>query len=204
MHRLLVLSLCFTYIGLCKASFSINDFNKRQNSLSIHASRIEANEASYDLYELSVIVNGKEQQIIARSNESVLTALERSGLHIQPPNDCRRGNCLTCCGRILSGAKDSLKETPDTFLSHEAQQEGLFLSCSSSVVGNGLRIELGRNQDAWKIMFRDRFTNKKTEKIGQEASAKVMRSFAEKYPEKWLHDLEKTFDTNSNGSKGSQ
>ena len=159
--------------------------------------------AGKDTFSLSIIVEGRKKEIIAKSDETILAALERSGFQMQAPHDCRRGNCLTCSGKLLSGPKDSLKEERNTFLPSEASQKGIILTCCSSVVGPGLCIELCQNTEAWKIAYQDRYINEDTRRIGQEASAKVMRTFAEQHPEKWIETVEENFqcsplDENSN------
>ena len=40
--------------------------------------------------------------------------------------------------------------------------------CSSFVMGDGLSIELGRKEDAWKINYQDRFQSEDTQRIGAE------------------------------------
>ena len=149
--------------------------------------------ANEDAFELSVVIEGRRKHILARTDETILSALERSGLQIQAPHDCRRGNCLTCSGKILAGPKDSLNEERDTHLPSKARQEGMILTCCSSVAGPGLSIEIGQNDKAWKIAYRDRFVNEETKQIGLEASAKAMRSYAEQYPDEWIMKVEDSF-----------
>lgn len=52
-------------------------------------------------YNISVHQYGKEQNIKASANESVLTALERAG--ISAPSRCRSGECGWCRSRLISG-----------------------------------------------------------------------------------------------------
>ena len=160
--------------------FSLRDNNRQERS-------------AVEEYEVLVIMDGKQKCIFARENETLLSALERSGLHFQAPHDCRRGNCLTCCGKLLKGTRDSIREDRDTFLSAEAHAEGLMLLCSSFADGPGLCIEVGQNDLAWNISLRNRFINEETKRIGHEATAKAMRKDAERNPRKFVEHLDNLF-----------
>lgn len=61
-------------------------------------------------------------------------------------------------------------------------------------MGDGLSIELGRKEDAWKINYQDRFQSEDTQRIGAEASAKMMREIAERNPKRWLARTERILE----------
>lgn len=57
--------------------------------------------ASVQTFRLTVSVRGQTQTIPARADESVLTAMERAGIHA--PSACRSGECGVCRARVVSG-----------------------------------------------------------------------------------------------------
>lgn len=69
---------------------------------------------------IDIIYENKLYQIQAIKGESILSALERARASPDPniriplppiPNECRRGNCMTCSGRLLCSATRELRES---------------------------------------------------------------------------------------------
>ena len=64
---------------------------------------------------LTVSHEGRSCQVTVHQGETVLAALERqaphlrrhlTGLPLDLPSDCRRGNCLTCAARVVAVDED--------------------------------------------------------------------------------------------------
>ena len=148
---------------------------------------------------VEIIYENKTYHIQAIKGESVLSALERARASPDPniriplppiQHECRRGNCLTCSGRIVS-SKDDIRErysniddsekdkfslSPskysnlirgedglNPFLSKEIESAGFVLLCSSYVVGEGLRIEIGCKEEAWDFIYAGKMTGHEAE-----------------------------------------
>jgi ferredoxin len=140
-------------------------------------------------------------------NETILSALERSDVPLQLelpelPSDCRRGNCLTCTGRHTDKSRQShLRRLEDGLapcISEEVARMGFVLTCSSHVVGDGVKLELGENHNAWQAIYSDRLQNERAQVAGRAAIAKTIRQYDEAHYERWLQQtkaaLEKAED----------
>jgi ferredoxin len=131
-------------------------------------------------------------------------ALERTGAADELcvssfPQDCRRGNCLTCTGRIKEGTASSAnlvrgEDGLAPHVSNDLARKGYVLTCSSFVVGEGLKVELGQNADVWEDTYRKRYENADSEKVGMHAQAKLLRLVAEGDVPKWTKDTEETLE----------
>ena len=132
---------------------------------------------------IEVIDDGRTSRIAVRHGESILSALERNGmaLSLSPQSECRRGNCLTCVARHADGSSGgaSLRlggndgqghDGLSPNISNEVRGKGYVLTCSSYVVSEGLRIELGANNIAWEEMYAERPASTEAERIGIEVS----------------------------------
>ena len=128
-----------------------------------------------------------------------MSALERTGTAdrlAMPalPSDCRRGNCLTCVGRHAENSnpqhlvrgEDGL--TP--YMSKEARDRGYILTCSSFVEGDGVKLHIGANNDAWNELYLARFEEESIKEAGRAAMAKVIRISAERNPHEWAKETE--------------
>lgn len=154
-------------------------------------------------YSVQVSYDGRSCEIGVRPYETLLAAMERSGaadrLSIPAlPSDCRRGNCLTCSGRHVQGSEEkSLVRGEDGLsphMSREVQKAGYLLTCSSFVVGSGLKIQLGENNEVWNAMYQTRIQDEMAEHIGRVAKARVIRRAAESNVPKWTRQTEKVLD----------
>ena len=68
------------------------------------------------------------------------------------------------------------------------------LTCSSFVVGNGLKIQLGEHDDVWNAMYKTRLEDEMAEHIGRVAKARVIRRAAESNVRKWTDQTERALD----------
>ena len=141
-----------------------------------------------------------------RQGESILSALERSSSSstttgggggaavFAVPSDCRRGNCLTCVGKHAAGSDTNQVQRGDDglspYMSREAQKRGYVLTCSSTVRGNGVKLNIGLNQDAWTELYQQRLEEEPTKLAGRAAMAKVIRMNAEQNVDEWTQETE--------------
>lgn len=162
-----------------------------------------ANSAEGKSYQMEVCFDDDEAQlsfvnISVKSEETILNAIERQ-VSWFVPSDCRKGHCLTCAVSHAEGSvQSSLIQDEDGLspvLSEVLQQQKFILACSSYVVGNGLKLRLGRNYAAWNSIYTDHLTQcQDLQRICQEASAKAMRKAAEANVKRWLCKTETSYN----------
>jgi len=157
-------------------------------------------------YTITVHYENRSCDIQARSDETILTALERNQLSLELlglpnsmiPSDCRRGNCLTCTGthasvssRLASGTAvvcDGDGLSPH--MSQTIQEKGYILTCSTRVVGEGLQLNLGENHKVWKDIYQDRLEEEPTQSAKWAAMARSKRRSDERNKERWEKHME--------------
>jgi len=170
-------------------------------------------------YSVQVTYEDRTIGIRVRRGETVLSALERSGVAdrlLLPsgslPSDCRRGSCLTCSGRHLKGSsksnvkpvdgssgKDGLGRdglSPST--SRHIDSRGYVLTCSSTVVGPGVRLQLGENESVWGDVQQDRFQDESAQILGRTCVARAMRLADEKNFPGWIDQAERMLEIDDN------
>lgn len=86
--------------ALRKEALSKGMKTKQIRSESYARNQLEKGQYSGE-FRITVRQNNREEQIQARSDESLLVALERAGL--SPPSLCRSGSCGWCRARLISG-----------------------------------------------------------------------------------------------------
>lgn len=161
--------------------------------------------ASPDEHTIEVVYEGRSTTLGVREGESILAAAERQGVSdrlglTELPSECRRGNCLTCGaiirkhGRSLITAEDGLSPT----LSRHLRESGYVLTCSTYVCGDGASLELGKNQQIWKDIYRQRLESEATQAVVRAAVAKTMRQCAERNVEEWARETEQVLRKTSN------
>jgi ferredoxin len=152
---------------------------------------------------VEVSYQGISCELSVRSNETILTAMERAGVSDrlaipELPHECRRGNCMTCTGLHTENSRQSsLQRGEDGLSPHmskEVAKRGYVLTCSSHVVGDGLKLALGENHRAWNEMYRTRLEEDAVQLVGRAATAKTIRRSDEKNPERWTVETEAAFD----------
>ena len=141
---------------------------------------------------------GRTANVLVKPHETILMALERNRPSMSLsslPFDCQRGNCLTCSG-IVNGGSYSIVFGDDGLapaVGENLRKNGFVLTCSSYVVGDGVKIELGQNDAAWTETYKTQPSLGMPD-IGNAAAAKALRLAAEKDVPKWTRDIEKTFE----------
>jgi len=159
-----------------------------------------------DFFTVQVSYDGIQTDLEIMPNETILSALERSAVHDELsvsslPNQCRRGNCLTCTGcHLPNSAKSNVKNTDDSLsppMSENLSDSEYVLMCTSSITGDGVKLELGRHDEVWDDMYSDKFKSSIAETIHSEAVAKSMRLASEKNRHKWVERTEKLLSATS-------
>jgi hypothetical protein len=154
-------------------------------------------------YTVQVSYEGRSCPVMVRSDETILAAMERSGTADQLslpslPHDCRRGNCLTCTGRHgVKSATEAVQLSADgdglsPYLSEQFQRRGYVLTCSSHVVAEGVSLELGTNEFAWRDLYQTRLEQDATERqqMGREVLARAIRKRDERNLSRWAAETE--------------
>eukprot|EP00978_Attheya_sp_CCMP212_P023327 scaffold71216_cov42-Attheya_sp.AAC.1 len=166
---------------------------------------------------VQVTFEGKSCDILVRPDETILNAMERSQVTDELcipsiPHECRKGCCLTCTGRHQEGsnvaaaaaATNNGDENVDNGLSPgiatTMDRQGYVLTCSSYVVGDGIKLDLGRNDDAWTSIYQDRLEGPEMEAISQRARAKLLRLTAEQNVPKWTKETESALEKSGDDS----
>ena len=120
------------------------------------------------------------------------------------PHECRRGNCLTCSGKHLDQTTRHHVQMIDDGLSPSMHrnicERGLVLTCSSYVVGDGVHLELGVCDDAWREVYgQSGVDGDDAERIRADAVAKAMRLADENNLNRWALKTERMLDLGSSG-----
>jgi hypothetical protein len=164
-------------------------------------------------YTMQVSYEGQSCSISVQPGETILAALERSSNTStlclpEMPADCRRGNCLTC---TASHRPDSQKENiwrgEDGLapcMSQCVSEKGYVLTCSSSIHGNGVHLELGENHQVWDDVYRVRVQDEDAQRVAREAMARVIRKAAERNVEEWTEETEEVFRSTGTGTGGAR
>jgi len=128
---------------------------------------------------LTLVYEGRSVTVPIFAHETILAAMERSnaGFHLsftQSSSDCRRGSCLTCAGRIVSGRGAVMdvgrkNEVDADFLQGGGKENGgeYVLTCSSFVYDD-MTVELGVCEDVWVERFLQRLASEDTRSVGRE------------------------------------
>jgi ferredoxin len=168
--------------------------------LQLHSNE-EDDDHDKNTFTIKVTHQNKTMTIPISPDEPILQALEKQDLQDKLslhslPQDCRRGNCLTCSGRILSGnAKDILMDddglTPS--MSDRISKKNLVLTCSSYVKSDGIHLELGVCDDAWRELWggSQPWVDEEGEIIRNDAVARAIRMNDEKSLNRWILKTEK-------------
>lgn len=156
-------------------------------------------------YTITLHYENSSCNILARSDETILTALERNQVYLEGlglpnsmiPSDCRRGNCLTCTGTHASVSSQLASGTTvvcdgdglSPHISKTIQEKGYILTCSTRVIGEGLQLNLGQNHKVWKEIYQDRLKEEPTQVEKWAAMAKAKRKSDERNQAGWKKEL---------------
>ena len=182
------------------------------NALSVSKSRSSSLYSTLpQTFNIKITHQNKTATIPIRSDEPILQALERHNLQDtlslpSLPQDCRRGNCLTCSGRLLCGdLSQDIKLVNDGLspsMSQKIQKQNIVLTCSSYVKTEGVHLEIGICDDAWREVYgsSNPWEDAEGERIKTDAVAKAMRVKDEKSLNRWALRTEKSFmEVNATG-----
>jgi ferredoxin len=97
----------------------------RDNGLMMRADEDTASDGTVDI---SVEYQDRTEVIRCRQGQSILEAVEASGLWDEVPSSCRAGVCTTCAAWLLSGEVDD----PYAAIDPSIRQQGFILTCSST------------------------------------------------------------------------
>jgi hypothetical protein len=101
---------------------------------------------------------------------------------------------LTCVGTHATESNESSivhgEDGLSPHISKQARKRGYILTCSSYVVGDGVKLQIGDNNKAWDYLFRERLEEESTQLAGREAMAKVIRISAERNVVDWAKETE--------------
>lgn len=159
----------------------------------------EGDEIDNGYHFVEVTYEGRSCQVPIGVNETILSGLERNRVPDrlaipELPSECRRGNCLTCVGKHQQRSVESSVHRGEDgltpYLSKRVSESGYVLTCSSRVTGEGLKLELGENFNAWKDLHSDRLYEESTQFVGRAAMARTIRRSDEKNPERWAVETE--------------
>jgi len=167
-------------------------------------------------YTVTLHYENSSCDILARSDETILTALERNqptleGLGLPNsmiPSDCRRGNCLTCTGTHASvGSRLGTAVVCDgdglsPHISRTIREKGYVLTCSTRVIGEGLQLNLGQNHRVWKDIYQDRLEEEPTQGEKWEAMAKAKRRSDERNQAQWKEAMGELLSSKEEGKDG--
>lgn len=139
---------------------------------------------------------GRTASVLVQPHETILMALERnrSSLSMSSlPFDCQRGNCLTCSCLVKEGSSSIVRGDDGLApaIGDNLRRKGFVLTCSSYVVGEGVKIELGQQNDAWTETYKTQPESGMPD-MGNAAAAKALRLASEKDVPKWARKTEKT------------
>ena len=79
---------------------------------------------------VTLVPSGREFE--AEPGERILDAARRGGFDL--PHSCRRGNCLACRARVVTGSVEYPDGT-DAALSERDRQDGYALLCQAAAAG---------------------------------------------------------------------
>lgn len=86
---------------------------------------------------LTVEVSGETHHLLVRSDETLLSAIERAGVVV--PYSCREGSCGSCMGKLLEGEVEM--DVTDA-LSERELQRGYVLTCQARPRSAQLRLDI--------------------------------------------------------------
>lgn len=162
-------------------------------------------------YSVKLTHQSKTINVQIPSNQTILQALEsqnvKDALSLPDlPQDCRRGNCLTCSSRILQNKKGVVLQNDglSPSMAQRIENENIVLTCSSFVKEEGIHLELGVCDDVWREMYGSSvpYEDLEGERIVQDAVAKAMRLAGEKNFNKWVVTTEKMLVDNNDYDEG--
>lgn len=101
--------------------------------------------------EITVEYQDRTEVVRCQPGQSILEAVEASGLWTEVPSSCRAGVCTTCAAWLLSGDV----EDPFAALDANIRKEGFILTCSSTPKADAgpVRIRLGAYDQVYEMQY---------------------------------------------------
>jgi len=100
-------------------------------------------------HEVEVISEEGTQMIAIDLGENLLDALERH--QINAPHSCRTGLCTECAALVTSGLENI--EFGPAVLDPTVTEKGFILTCSVSVNGPGVKLELNKHEEMYDAQY---------------------------------------------------
>lgn len=154
-------------------------------------------------FRLVATYEGQRCELDAYHDETILAALERNSVMDSLclptlPADCRRGNCMTCAGRLLGTGNPAIVQRGadglSPYVSELLQSSDYILTCSSFIKGDGVEILLGENSQLWEEMYHHRFVSEESRMTKLETVAKLHRLRAESNVPRWTAETEEILE----------
>ncbi|KAK4529703.1 hypothetical protein CCYA_CCYA02G0560 [Cyanidiococcus yangmingshanensis] len=100
---------------------------------------------------ITVEYGDRTEVVRCRPGQSILEAVEASGLWEEVPSSCRAGVCTTCAAWLLSGEVDD----PFAAIDSSIRQQGFILTCSSSPKPDGgpVHVRLGAYDFVYELQY---------------------------------------------------
>eukprot|EP00611_Tribonema_gayanum_P026779 TRINITY_DN6462_c0_g1_i1.p1 TRINITY_DN6462_c0_g1~~TRINITY_DN6462_c0_g1_i1.p1 ORF type:complete len:167 (+),score=40.24 TRINITY_DN6462_c0_g1_i1:43-543(+) len=92
---------------------------------------------------------GEEKVVSIEPGTSLLVAAE--GADIEAPFSCRAGLCTECAGMVVQGGDNVHLEA--AVLDPEVTAQGFVLTCSATVTGEGVVIQLGAGEAMYEAQY---------------------------------------------------
>jgi len=207
---LLIISCCSPLL-LLVTSFSPQRRNHRRQTTCLNQNVYEEETG----YPVQIHQEGHTATIYVRNDEPILHALERQSIvassSMSIPNECRRGNCLTCSSRVvipnnnnneglavarqqknalLANVNNGLSQT----VASEVTNSGIILTCCSYITGPGVESELDQNDNVWDLIYRRRICPSSTT-ARLEAQARLLCRVDEDNVDTWKRKMEENWDS---------
>lgn len=209
------LILSFLSLLLSETSEAFPILSKSQIFTRLHQSASNSNTqetqdtvSKVKFYSVKLTHQSKTIDVQIPSNQTILQALEQQNVKDllslpDLPQDCRRGNCLTCSAKIKSGKVSLQNDGLSPSMAQRIQNDNIVLTCSS-VIEQDTHLELGVCDDVWREMYGSSvpYEDLEGEQIVQDAVAKAMRVAGEKNFNKWVVTAEKMLVDNDGDGFG--
>lgn len=186
----LIPSTSQTFTHLHQSSNSNSNSNTQQEKVKTYHVKL-----THDSKTISVQIPANQTILQALELQNVKDALSLPDL----PQDCRRGNCLTCSSKLLHGKTVLNNDGLSPSQALKLQQQNITLTCCSFVQQEGVHLELGVCDTVWREMYGSSipFEDLEGEQLLNDAVAKAMRVAGEKNFNKWVVTAERMLASES-------
>mmetsp|Transcript_5482 Transcript_5482/g.8759 ORF Transcript_5482/g.8759 Transcript_5482/m.8759 type:complete len:184 (-) Transcript_5482:9-560(-) len=136
---------------VCSESFVSNPQQHRTGRCSIiYPATTRCGHFVQKAHEVSVIgVDGEKKTVQMGDGDTILDSLENA--NIEAPHSCRTGLCTDCAAFVKAGLNNIKLDA--AVLDPAVSARGFILTCSSSVVGPGVEMELGKHEEMYDAQY---------------------------------------------------